>query len=412
MIKIHDKYKLLYSENTRYYIITGQRGSSKSFPVALYIAHKTYQKNQNIFFTRYTLESAKDSVIPEFEDKLDIMNNAHHFSKSGNDFINITSGSKLKFRGVKASQGSQTAKLKGLTNSTVWIIDEAEEFTDENLFDKLNKSLRGKNKDGTDKKFIIIFVMNPTYKKHWIYKRFFRDAGVDEHFTGVKDNVTYINMKWRDNKDNLDKDTIQENTKLEKENPKLAKKILNSGWLNPDEGLLFPELNMYDNKFTPNKNNTRIAYIDTADGGGDYYAMPIIEISNGYVYLLDVIYNKARITVNETLTVEKINTYGIDKVIVETNKEGSLYIGNLRKQTKSTIIGIHNTTKKETRILTQSGYILDKIKIRPANEQSTEYKDFINALLEYEIDSKEKQHDDAPDSLAGLFKYLRVYLKL
>jgi phage terminase large subunit len=411
MIKIHSKYKHLYSENTRYYIITGQRGSSKSFPVTHFLSQKLYSKSQVIFFTRFTLDSAKDSVIPEFTEKLEIMNNEDHYDKSGNDFTNIFSGSSIKFRGVKASQGSQTAKLKGLKDATIWVIDEAEEFTDEELFEKLNKSLRGKDKDGNDKKFMIIFIMNPTYKKHWIYKRFFKGPEVDEHFTGVKGNTTYINMMWRDNIDNLDQDTITENIHLEKTNPILAKKILNSGWLNPDEGLLFPELITFkDIDFT--KENTRIAYIDTADEGSDFYAMPIVEIIGDKAYLIDVIFNKARLTSNEPLTVSKINDLHLDKVIVETNKEGSLYIGNLRKQTKSTIIGIKNTTKKETRILTQSSYILDKLRVKEPNEQSKEYAAFIENTLEYEIDPREKQHDDAPDSLAGLFKYLRVYLRL
>ena len=406
MIEINDKFKNLYEENTRYYIITGERGSSKSFSVADYLVRKTYQEKQIIYFTRFTMESAKDSIIPEFKEKLELLNCEHHFNVNKLDITNKLSKSEIKFRGVKASQGSQTAKLKGLTGATVWVIDEAEEFKDEDLFNKLDKSLRVK-----DQKNIVIFILNPTYKKHFIYNRFFREKGINENFNGIKDNTCYIHMKWKDNRDNLDIDFINEALRLEKENPVKYKKVYATGWLNPEDGLLYPKFNTFNNiEFS--KNNIRIAYIDTADTGKDFYSMPIIEIINNNVYLIDVIYNQSRLTILEPLTVSKINDLKIDTVIVETNKEGSLYIGNLSEKTKATIIGIRNSVKKETRILAQASWLLENLLVKDSINQNTEYKKFINDVLEYEINPKDKQHDDAPDSLSGLAKYLRVQLKL
>jgi len=406
MIKINEKFRLLYEENTRYYIITGERGSSKSFSVADYLVRKTYQRNQIIYFTRFTMESAKDSIIPEFKEKLELLNCESHFYINRLDIINRYSLSEMKFRGIKVSQGSQTAKLKGLTGATVWVIDEAEEFIDENLFDKLNRSIRIK-----DEKNIIIFILNPTYKKHWIYKKFFLEKNINEHFNGIKDNVTYIHLTWEDNRDNLDEDFIREAEELKIKDPKRYKKEYLSGWLNPEDGLLFPKFQTYKN-IELSKDNIRVAYIDTADTGKDYYSMPIIEIQNGNIYLIDVIYNQSRLTVLEPLTVAKINDLKIDTVIIETNKEGSLYVGNLTNRTKARIIGKRNTVKKETRILSQAGWILEKILIKDFKEQNEEYRKFINSLLEYEINPKTKQFDDAPDSLAGLAKYCRVMLHL
>ena len=66
MIEIHKKFKPLFEEQTRYYIITGERGSSKSFTVNLWLTLKLLQSNQTALFTRYTLSSAKGSIIPEF----------------------------------------------------------------------------------------------------------------------------------------------------------------------------------------------------------------------------------------------------------------------------------------------------------------------------------------------------------
>ena len=182
------------------------------------------------------------------------------------------------------------------------------------------------------------------------------------------------------------------------------------GWLNPEDGLLFPNLITFkDINLTPQ--NIRIAYIDTADEGKDFYSMPIVELIDDKVYLIDVIYNQARLTINEPLTVAKINDLNVDTCIIETNKEGSLYIGNLKNQTKCKIIGIKNTIKKETRILAQAGWLIDRLRIKEAVERSPEYIRFIDDTLEYEINPKEKQFDDASDSLAGLAKYLRVVLR-
>lgn len=404
MIKISDKFEPLYKEQTRYYIITGDRGSSKSFSVSDYLVRKTYQPKQIIYFTRFTLDSAKDSVIPELKEKLELLNCESDFDINRLDVNNKLSGSELKFRGIKASQGSQTAKLKGLTGCTVWVIDEAEEFTDEDLFNKLDKSLRVKGQ-----KNIIIFILNPTYKKHFIYQRFFKAVGVDEHFNGIKDNVTYINVSWEDNRENLDEDFIKDAEKLRFENPKKYRKVYSSGWLDPDEGLLLPELKT--GIYKPTEQPIRVAYIDTADGGGDFYAMPIIEVQKDRAFLIDVIYNHNRITTNEPLTVAMLNKYNVDTVIIETNKEGGLYVGNIQTQTKCKVIGIRNSIKKETRMLNQSGYIMEKMLILPYEKQSEEYRRFITDCMDYEIEGKD-QHDDAPDSLAGLFKYLQVSLKL
>lgn len=406
IIKINEKFRPLYEEKTRYYIITGERGASKSFTVADYLTRKLYQEKQIIYFTRFTMESAKDSIIPEFREKLELLNCENHFYINKLDITNLLSKSEIKFRGVKASQGSQTSKLKGLTGATVWVIDEAEEFTDESLFDKLDKSLRVK-----DQKNIVIFILNPTYKKHFIYKRFFRDKEVEENYNGIKDNVCYIHMTWKDNKENLDEDFINDALRLEKENPEKYKKVYTTGWLNPEDGLLYPKFKTFkDVEFS--KENIRIAYIDTADEGKDFYSMPIVEIIGNKVYLIDVIYNQSRLTILEPLTISKINDLLINTVIVETNKEGSLYIGNLKKQTKSNILGIRNSVKKETRILSQASWLLDNLLIKEPEHQSKEYRKFISDTLEYEINPHEKQHDDAPDSLSGLAKYLRIKLKI
>ena len=46
------------------------------------------------------------------------------------------------FRGIKTSSGNQTAKLKSIQGITTFVCDEAEEWTNEEEFDKIMLSIR------------------------------------------------------------------------------------------------------------------------------------------------------------------------------------------------------------------------------------------------------------------------------
>ena len=69
MIKANPKYKELYKTDKRYILVTGGRGSGKSFEVATFLSLLTYEENHRILFTRYTMTSANLSIIPEFIEK-------------------------------------------------------------------------------------------------------------------------------------------------------------------------------------------------------------------------------------------------------------------------------------------------------------------------------------------------------
>ena len=71
MIKLNEKYKPLFENKTRFYIVTGGRGSSKSFGVNTYATLLSFEKGHKILFTRQTMTSAALSIVPEFQEKLD-----------------------------------------------------------------------------------------------------------------------------------------------------------------------------------------------------------------------------------------------------------------------------------------------------------------------------------------------------
>lgn len=236
MAKI-DRHKPLWDNlinDTRFFILTGGRGSGKSFEVGRFASLLSFEKNHKILFTRQTMTSAHLSIIPEFQEKIDLLELNGCFSINRGEIINTLSGSEIIFKGLKTSSGDQTASLKSLQGVSTWILDEAEELTDETVFDKINLSIRQKGVQNR-----VILILNPSTKEHWIYKRFFEQAGVKEGFTGVKNNVTYIHSTYEDNIENLDKSFLNEIERIKLSNPKKFKHIIKGAWLDKAEGVVF-----------------------------------------------------------------------------------------------------------------------------------------------------------------------------
>jgi len=125
-------------------VITGGRGSGKSFEVGRFTSLLSFESNHTILFTRQTMTSAHLSIIPEFREKIDLLNLNDFFEVTKSEIINKQSKSRIIFKGLKTSSGDQTANLKSLQGVTTWILDEAEELTNEATFDKINLSIRQK----------------------------------------------------------------------------------------------------------------------------------------------------------------------------------------------------------------------------------------------------------------------------
>ena len=234
MITLNEKLQPLFVNDTRFFLLTGGRGGQKSFGASTFASLLSFEAGHKVLFTRQTMTSAELSIIPEFQEKLELMNISHFFNILKKEIQNTITKCEIIFRGIKASSGDQTANLKSLQGVTTWIVDEAEELTDEATFDKINLSIRTKGKQNR-----IILILNPATKEHWIYKRFFEQSGVEPGFTGVKNNVTYIHTSYLDNIENLDESFIYEAEQIKINNPFKYKHVLMGGWLDKAEGVVF-----------------------------------------------------------------------------------------------------------------------------------------------------------------------------
>jgi len=235
-IKLLDKYQPLFYDKpqTRYFLVTGGRGSGKSWTLSMFLLNLTYESGHVILFTRWTLTSAFISIIPEFIDKIELMNKEGDFEITESEIINKVTGSKILFRGIKTSQGTATANLKSIAGVTTWLLDEAEELVDEDIFDRIDLSVRT-----VDKPNRVLLVMNPATKEHWVYKRFFEDYGVNSGFTGVKNDCTYIHTTYLDNKENLNPTVIKRIEAMRDRNPAKFKNIVMGNWMDKSEGVIF-----------------------------------------------------------------------------------------------------------------------------------------------------------------------------
>ena len=234
MIEIHNKYKPILSEDSRYFIVSGGRGSGKSFTINALLVMLTYEQGHTILFTRYTLTSAYISIIPEFIDKLELFNCVHDFHITKDEILNKKTGSKIIFRGIKTSSGDQTANLKSLQGITTWVVDEAEELTDEQKFDTIDLSVRQQGKQNR-----VILILNPTTKEHFIYTRFFEDRGVQEGSNTTKENTTYIHTTYLDNLENLSKSYIDQIDQMRSRRPEKYKQQMLGAWMSKAEGVIF-----------------------------------------------------------------------------------------------------------------------------------------------------------------------------
>lgn len=255
----------LYGVNT--VIITGGRYSQKSFGIGTFAGVATKDFNHRILYTRYTLSSTEDSIIPEFTQKLELLNCEHLFRVTKGRIEAIHNNSKIAFKGIKTSSGNQTANLKSLKDFSIFILDEGEEMPNYEDWDKIKKSMRA-----LDVRNLSIISLNPTTKEHWIYDEFFEDQGIPDGFNGIKGNVLYIHSTYRD----IEREFIADDTWVEYEElretyehyeslsaaekekldakiirkAKYYKHVILGGWLEIAEGVIFT--NWYTGEFKDN----------------------------------------------------------------------------------------------------------------------------------------------------------------
>lgn len=233
-------YPLYTDKDTFVFLITGGRGSGKSYNASTFIERLTYKKGHTVLYCRYTMVSANMSVIPEFAEKIEDDHHSKDFKVRKTDVINKRTKSKVLFRGIHTSSGNQTAKLKSINGLTGFVVDEAEEWVSESDFEKIMLSIRQKG----IRNFVII-IMNPCDDNHWVYKRFIEKTHKIVYYDGVPvqistaPNVCHIHTTYLDNKENLSEQFLKEAENCKKKNPEKYAHTFIGRWNDTAEGAVY-----------------------------------------------------------------------------------------------------------------------------------------------------------------------------
>ena len=247
MIVPQEIYHPLYEDKEKFIIlITGGRGSGKSFNASTFIERLTFEMTpvekivHQILYTRYTMVSAGMSIIPEMMEKIDLDGTTKYFKTTKTDIVNKMTKSRIMFRGIKTSSGNQTAKLKSIQGITTFVCDEAEEWTNEEEFDKIMLSIR---KKGIQNRIIII--MNPCDSNHFIYQKYIEKTHKLVEIDGVQvqisthPNVLHIHTTYFDNLENLSPEFLKEVGDMKVNNPEKYAHVVIGQWADVAEGAVF-----------------------------------------------------------------------------------------------------------------------------------------------------------------------------
>jgi phage terminase large subunit-like protein len=337
-IKLLDKYQpLFYKEpQNRYFLITGGRGSGKSWTLSLFLLNLTYEEGHVILFTRWTLTSAFISIIPEFIDKIDLMNKAEDFEITQSEIINKVTGSKILFKGIKTSQGTATANLKSIAGVTTFVLDESEEQQDEETFDRIDLSIRAKNKPNR-----VILVMNPSYKSHWIYNRFVKKQ---------TDNCTYIHTTYLDNLRNLSQSFIDQAERTRTENLHRYNHLFLGHWLEDAEGMLWTRQIIERLRMaTPPQLERIVVSVDPAASANlesdETGIVVCAKDAKGNGYVLEDLSGKYSPSQWAAVAVKAFERWNADCIVAEKNMGGDMVESVLRSQKTTARIKLVNATK-------------------------------------------------------------------
>lgn len=335
MISVQTPYHPLYENKDKFIIlITGGRGSGKSYNAATFIERLSFEAGHKILFSRYTMTSAGVSVIPEFQEKIELDGFINKFHITQTDIVNKFSGSEIFFRGIKTSSGNQTANLKSIQGLTTFCGDEMEEWQSESDFDTLRLSIRHK---GIQNRCILI--MNPTDDEHFVYKKYIKDThkivdidGVDVQISTHPD-VLHIHTSYLDNIENLHPQFLTEVDRLKEKaiqqatrpdgtidksifnKSKYATKIIGR-WSDVAEGVIFTDWEEGDFDFS-------LPYAYGQDYGfsldPDTLVKVAVDKSRNRVYVHEEYYDRKQLGTNDLYEMNKSRIrYTYDLIVADS----------------------------------------------------------------------------------------------
>lgn len=231
--KFLDSYSPIFWDDKTYWVISGGRASGKSTNIAAYFILNLIG---NDYFrgviARYTAKALTNSIYRDILDLIEAWGLVGLISIKGDEVKNKLNGNMILTHSMKLSEGTMTAKGKGLARVTHLLVDEATELPSEEEYLKLVDSFRHK---GTKRKIFLLF--NPTSKNHWIFRRFY----LPDETPNPKwfNNHGFLHTTYHDNAGNLDQAKVQEWEQSKSIDPEYYNHHILGRWRDVGEGQIF-----------------------------------------------------------------------------------------------------------------------------------------------------------------------------
>ena len=202
--KFLESYAPIFWDKKTYWVISGGRASGKSTNIAAYfILNLIGEGYFRGVVARYTSKALTNSIYRDILDLIEQWGLTGLISIKGDEVRNRLNGNMILTHSMKLSEGTMTAKGKGLARVTHLLIDEATELPSEEEYLKLIDSFRHK---GTERKIFLLF--NPTAKNHWIFRRFYLPDETPNPKWST--NHGFLHTTYHDNAKNLDQGKVKE----------------------------------------------------------------------------------------------------------------------------------------------------------------------------------------------------------
>jgi len=266
----------------RYRVVKGGRASKKSRTAALwFISNMMKHPDANLLVIRKTYNALENSCFSELKWAIDRLQVGELWTMKTSPLeMSFVNGGKIYFKGL-----SDSMKVTGITadkGKICWLwIDEAYEINDENDFNMLDESIRGKINPGLFKQTTLTF--NPWSGNHWLKKRFFDNT--DDGVLAIT--TDYTCNEWLDSAD------LHFFEKMCRDNPRRFKVAGKGDW-GVCDGLVYEnwEESEFDYKKIAGKKGVRSAF--GLDFG--YTADPtalccmLVDDSDKIIYIFDEMY--------------------------------------------------------------------------------------------------------------------------
>jgi len=177
-VKAESPFKILYQlpKDINLVIAIGGRGGMKTYEVSKFIAFSSTILEKRCLILRDEKELIRESILNEVllrydtADSEGVLSQVYERLETGikdrrNDTMVVFT------KGFRASSGSKTANLKGVSDVDIAIIEEAEDIRDPTKYNTFADSIRKKGS-------IIIVILNTPDIDHWVIKRYFNTEPV------------------------------------------------------------------------------------------------------------------------------------------------------------------------------------------------------------------------------------------